>query len=63
MFDVKTSTNAALSGCPTPMVNLKIKVKNNQEEKLATLRALPDIGASVDCIEESFAKKHKLVIL
>ena len=45
-----------------PMVNLKVKAKKNQEEYLATLRALPDTGASVDCIEESFAKKHNLVI-
>ena len=44
------------------MVNLKIKIKKNQEEKLATLRALPNTGASVDCIEENFAKKHNLVI-
>ena len=56
------ANSAAIAGCPTPMVNLKIKIKKNQEEKLATLRALPDTGASVDCIEENFAKKHNLVI-
>ena len=59
----RPAANAAISGCPTPMVNLKIKVKNNQEERLAMLWAQADTGASVDCIEENFAKKHNLVIL
>ena len=54
--------SAGVAACPTPMVNLKVKAKKNQEEYLATLRALPDTGTSVDCIEESFAKKHNLVI-
>ena len=54
--------SAEVTACPTPMVNLKVKAKKNQEEYLATLRALPDTGASVDCIEESFTKKHNLVI-
>ena len=56
------ANSAAIAGCPTPMVNLKIKIEKNQEEKFATLRALPDTGASVDCIKENFAKKHNLVI-
>ena len=56
------ANSAAIAGCLTPMVNIKIKTKKNQEEHLATLRALPDTGASVDCIEENFAKKHNLVI-
>ena len=56
------ANSAAIAGCPTPMVNLKIKIKKNQEEKLATLRALPDMEASVDCIKENFAKKHNLEI-
>ena len=34
----------------------------NLEQSLATLRALPDTGASVDCIEENFAKKYNLVL-
>ena len=51
-----------LSAIPTPMVNLKMKAKKNQENYLATIRALPDTGASVDCIEENFAKKHNLEI-
>ena len=53
----KPAANVAMSGCPTPMVNLKIKVKKNNVDKLPTLHALPD------CIEENFAKKHNLVIL
>ena len=59
----KPAVNTAISGCPTPMVNLKLKIKKNNEDKLATLCALPDTGASVDCIEENFAKKHNLKIL
>ena len=54
--------SAEVSACPMPMVNIKLKAKKNQEDYLATLRTLPDTGASVDCIEESFAKKHNLVI-
>ena len=40
--------SAGVTGCPMPMVNLKVKAKKNQEEYLATLRALPDTGTSVD---------------
>ena len=54
--------SAELSAIPTPMVNLKMKAKKNQDNYLATIRALPDTGASVDCIEETFAKKHNLEI-
>ena len=56
------ANSVAIAGCPTPMVNLKIKTRKNQEESLATLSALPDTGASVDCIEENFAKKCNLAI-
>ena len=56
------ANSTAIAGAPTPMVNLKVKTKKNQEENLVTLRALPDTGASVDCIKENFAKKHNLVI-
>merc|ERR1712163_86965 len=58
----RPAANTAISGMPTPIVNLKIKVKNNQGENLALLCAHPDTGASVDCIEENFAKKHNLEI-
>ena len=63
MFHVKTSSklrrNCRLSNSNSQHKN---KNKENQEESLATLRALPDTGALVDCIEENFAKKHNLVI-
>ena len=60
---LRPAENESILGMPTPMVNLKIKVKNNQGENLATPRALPDTGASVDCIKEKFTKKHNLTIL
>ena len=34
--------SAEVAACPTPIVNLKVKAKKNQEEYLTTLRALPD---------------------
>ena len=45
------------------MVNLKIKVKKAKDNELATLRALKDTGASIDCVEERFVRKHNLEIL
>ena len=54
--------SAEVAACPMPMVNIKLKAKKNQEEYLATRRALPDTGTSVECIEENFTKKHNLVI-
>ena len=45
--------SAEISAIPTPMVNLKMKAKKNQDNYLATIRALPDTGASIDCIEEN----------
>ena len=60
----KPAANSAnMSGCPTPMVNLRVKIQKNNDSELATLHALPDTGASIDCIEEKFFKKHKLEIL
>ena len=63
MFHVETSSKLC-SDCRllTPMVKLRIKTRKKQEDSLATLRALPDTGASVDCIKENFARKHNLVI-
>ena len=52
-----------MSGCPTPIVNLRVKIRKNNFNELATLRALPDTGASIDCAEEKFVKKHNLEIL
>ena len=54
--------SAEISAIPTPMVNLRMKAKKNQDNYLATIRALPDTGASVACIEENFTKKHNLAI-
>merc|ERR1711867_5023 len=54
--------SAEISAIPTPMVNLKMKTKKNHDNYLATIRALPDTGASIDCVEESYAKKHNLKI-
>ena len=50
--------SAEISAIPTSMVNLKMKAMKNQENYLATIRALPDTRASVNCIEENFAKKQ-----
>ena len=54
--------SAEISAIPTPMVNLKMKAQRNGENYLATIRALPDTGASIDCVEESYARKHNLEI-
>ena len=59
----RLAEKVAMSGCPTPMVNLKIKVKKAKDNELATLCALPDMGASIDCVEERFVRKHNLEIL
>merc|ERR1712240_125592 len=53
---------AEISAIPTPIVNLKMKAKKNNDNYLATIRALPDTGASINCVEESYAKKHNLEI-
>ena len=55
--------NAAMLGYPTPLINLRVKKKKKYFNKLATLCALPDTGASIDCIEDKFVKKHNLEIL
>ena len=54
--------SAEISAIPTPMVNLKMKAKKNHDNYLATIRALPDTRASIDCVEESYTKKHNLEI-
>merc|ERR1712240_378562 len=54
--------SAEISAIPTPLVNLKSKAKKNNENYLATIRALSDTGASIDCMEESYARKHNLEI-
>ena len=59
----RPAANAAMSGCPTPLINLRVKIKKNYINELATLHALPKIGASINCIEEKFVKKHNQEIL
>merc|ERR1712115_635944 len=54
--------SAEISAIPTPMVNLMMKANKNRDNYLATIRALPDTGASIDCVEESYAIKHNLEI-
>merc|ERR1711873_208295 len=54
--------SADISAIPTPMVNLKMKAHRHGENYLATIRALPDTGASIDCVEESYARRHNLEI-
>ena len=57
------ANSANMSGCPTPMVNLRVNIEKNNDRELATLRALPDTGVSIDCVEEKFVTKHNLEIL
>ena len=47
----KLAANAAMSGCPTQMVNLRVKIKKDNDNELATIQALPNTGASIDCVE------------
>ena len=51
-----------MSGCPTAMVNLRVKIQKNNDSEIATLCALPDTGASINSVDEKFVKKHKLEI-
>merc|ERR1712120_18596 len=57
-----TACLADISAIPTPMINLKMKAHKDGENYMATIRALPDTGASIDCVEESYARKHNLEI-
>merc|ERR1712240_754549 len=54
--------SADISAIPTPMVNLKLKAHRHGENYLATIGALPDTGASINCVEESYARRHNLEI-
>ena len=42
------------------MINLKVKTNN---KTLLTLRSLPDTGASIDCVDAKFVKKHNIEII
>ena len=52
--------SADVPGSPTPMINLKVKTSN---KTLSTLRALADTGASIDCVDANFVKKHNIEML
>merc|ERR1712105_564737 len=57
---------SALHSSPTPLISLKIQVPGGVKgfkHSLATARALPDTGASCDCISEAFAVQHGLQIV
>ena len=51
---------ADVPGSPTPLINLKVKTNN---KTLLTLRSLPDTGASIDCVDAKFVKKHNIEII
>ena len=59
----RPAANAAMSDCPTPIMNLKMKINKGRDNELATLHALLDTGASIDCVEERFVRKHNLEII
>ena len=55
----------AVHGTPTPLINLRVSIKGRGKGKsnyLASIRALPDTGASVDCVSAKFVKQHGLTV-
>ena len=52
--------NANVPGCPTPIINLRVKTSN---KILSILRDLPNTGASIDCVDARFVKKHNIEML
>ena len=63
MFNVKTSCKCSDFGLPRTDGEFENKNKKEPGRKPCDSESLPGHGASVDCIEENFAKKHNLVIL
>ena len=51
---------ADLPGSPTPLINLKVKTNN---KTLLILTSLPNTGASIDCVDAKFVKKHNIEII
>lgn len=45
------------------MVNLRVKIKRENDSELGTQFTLPDTGANIDCMDEKFVRKYKLEIL
>ena len=54
MFNVTTSKPSKHVRLPYPNGEFKVKIKKNDDNELAILQALPDTGASIDCVEEKF---------
>ena len=52
--------NVNIPGCPTPMINLKVKTNKNE---LSTLQTFPDTGVSINCIDAKFVKKNNIEVL
>ena len=52
--------SADVPGSPTPMIKLRVKTSN---KTLSTLRSLPDTGASRDCVDANFVKKHNIEMI
>ena len=64
MYAGPACNSGEIVGCPTPLVNLRVCVrKKGNHNRLVNIRALPDTGASVDCITEKFAKQNGLVVI
>ena len=38
-----------------------MKIKKNNDSELATLRVLPDTGASIDCVKDKFVKNATMI--
>ena len=54
---------AGSTGCPTPLVNLRVCITRPGNKKVLTsIRALLDTGASVDIVTTKFARRHNLTI-
>ena len=50
-------------GCLTRMVNQRVCIrKERHHNKLASIAALPDTSASIDCKIEKFVKNHGFIV-
>ena len=49
-----------IPGCPSLMINLKVKTNKNE---LSTLWTLPDTGVSNECIDTKFVQKNNTKFL
>ena len=54
----KPAANTAdMTGCSTPIVNLRVKIKRDNDSELASLCALPDTGARITLWMKSVSGK------